>query len=61
MKGDLMKAYLFAVIVVSIATYLTNSLDLLSVLVTAGVWTAIAWRVGYMRKVREGRNVFPHL
>lgn len=52
MKGDLMKAYLFAVIVVSIATYLTNSLDLLSVLVTAGVWTAIAWRVGYMQKVR---------
>jgi len=52
MIGDLIKAYLFAVIVISIATYFTNSLDLLSVLVTAGVWTGVAWRVGYMRNAR---------
>ena len=47
------KAYSLAVVFYCAVSAALGVFDLLSAFVASAIWTAIAWRVGYMRKLQE--------
>ena len=50
---DIFAAYLFALALASaVSLLLFGVFNPVSLLVSAAIWTAIAWRVGYARRLR---------